>query len=203
MGLFYVDPTPGLPTQDLSRLTWDMDPAEAYTSAGFVSDPRWLESSRYLDWGAMEAIARNEAAALAADEYVRTTYGDAYGGVRPWPPLNMEDEGLSVLLYMERRLLYWRPISMPGYSPAQLKASLTDRNPYPSMYSALEEYVLLRALRQSQPVPSQSLSNEMRAYTEIVIFKGFGVGQKTASNKRFLLVGTYASDVFRDVRLVE
>lgn len=203
MGFFYVEPVPGNVPQDLSRLTWDMDPAEAYTSAGFVSDPRWLESSRYLDWGAMEAIARNEAAALAADAYVRTMYGDAYGGVRPWPPLNMEDEGLSVLLYLERRLLYWRPISMPGYSPAALKACLTDRNPYPSTYSALEEYAQLRALRQSQPVPSQLPINEMRAYTGIVIFKGFGVGQKAASNKRFLLVGTYASDVFRDVRLVE
>lgn len=201
MGFFYVDPAPGLPTQDLSRLTWDMDPAEAYTSAGFVSDPRWLESSRYLDWGAMEAIARNEAAALAADEYVRTTYGDAYGGVRPWPPLNMEDEGLSVRLCLESRIHHWRTISIPGQSPAALKASLTDRNPYPSTYSALEEYAHLRSFHQL--MPSLLSISDMRAYTEIVIFKGFGVGQKAASNKRFLLVGAYASDVFRDVRLVE
>lgn len=203
MGFFYVDPTPGLPTQDLSRLTWDMDPAEAYTSAGFVSDPRWLESLRYLDWGAMEAIARNEAAALAADEYVRTTYGDAYGGVRPWPPLNMEDEGLSVRLCLESRIHHWRTISIPGQSPAALKASLTDRNPYPSTYSALEEYVLFRHLAQSRLLPPWPAASWMQAYAQIIVFKGFGVGQKAASNKRFLLVGAYASDVFRDVRLVE
>jgi len=190
MGFFYVEPAPGSAAPDRSRLTWGMDSAEAYTSAGFVSDPRWLENSRYLDWGAMAAIARNEAAALAADEYVRTTYGDAYGGVRPWPPLNMEDEGLSVLQAPYRPSSYRPPVSIPGYTPRQLKEVLSDRNPYPSTYSALEEYAELRQMPGMLPV-----------YTQIVIFKGFGVGQKSGSRKRFLLVGIYSSDVYRNVSL--